>query len=125
MYANNLLQSPKKYREDGSAVMYGMITHSIAVLLDLRTTVMLTACTKFERGKARTAGRRSLWFIPVLRRNQKTADCHSETNDGNDVHWLQEQIIPNSEQNSVLVIGNAVSHNTKTSNPQHRSQIRK
>jgi hypothetical protein len=71
---------------------------------------MLIACTKFERGKARcTAGRRSLWFIPVLRCNQKTADYHSETNG-------EKQLITNSEQNSVLVIGNAVSHNTKKGN---------
>jgi len=73
---------------------------------------MLTACTKFERGKGRrTAGRRSQWFIPVFRNNQKTADCHSKTNGENDVHWLREQIIPNSEQKSLLVEGNGLSRN--------------
>ena len=73
---------------------------------------MLTACTKFERGKAGCTARwRSQWFIPVFRCNQKTADCHSYTNGENDVRWLQEQLIPNSEQNSLLVEGNGLSRN--------------
>jgi len=75
MYANNLPQSPEKVQRRWQCSCERHDKHTqIAVLLDLRTTVMLTACTKFEWGKARcTAGRRSLWFIPVLRCNQKNS----------------------------------------------------
>jgi hypothetical protein len=113
MYANNLPQSPEKVQRRWQCSCVRHDTHTqIAVLLDPRTTVMLTACTTFERGKARcTAGRRSLSFIPVFRNNQKTADSHSKTNGENDVHWLRVQIIPNSEQKSLLVKGNGLSRN--------------
>ena len=42
-----------------------------------------------------------------LQMQPKTEDCHCEI----DVHWLQEQVIPNSEQNSLLVEGNGISRN--------------
>ena len=112
----------KKYREEGSAGVYGMIRTYIGP----NDHSDVDCLHKIRGGKGSLYCKLEVAVIHSnLHMQQKTADCHSETNGEKDVPWLQEQLIPNSEQNSLLVEGNIASHNTKTTKPQNRSQIRK
>lgn len=61
----------------------------------------------------------------MFKANQKTGDYHHNMNTENYTKWLQTQLIPNLEPNSVVVVDNAAYHNTlhnPAPNSNHRKQ---
>jgi hypothetical protein len=98
----------KKYREEGSAGVYGMIRTYIGP----NDHSDVDCLHKIRGGKGSLYCKLEVAVIHSnLHMQQKTADCHSETNGEKDVRWLQEQLIPNSEQNSLLEIDSGLSPN--------------
>ncbi|XP_045202333.2 uncharacterized protein LOC123555810 [Mercenaria mercenaria] len=118
----NFLKKIKKFREDGRTIVYTDETfvHSSHTFHRSWQSDHVGLRVPFRKGQRMIivhAGTET-GFVKgaelVFKSQSHTGDYHDEMNSTNFMKWLQEKLLPNLPQRSVLIVDNAPYHNIQT-----------
>lgn len=115
------LRKIKKLRDEGRSIIYTdetfvHSTHSTPKCWQTKDIGLSVPFSKGDRMIIVHAGNKN-GFIPgaslVFKAKSSSGDYHNEMNFDNFVKWLEERLIPNLPERSVLILDNAAYHNVQ------------